>query len=126
MASVDMLIASHTELKGAPLTGTRRLMLAVLENGIHTYLTGTGPEWSEAEHWVLSTGRDSPFSFTVLCEQFSLDAVAVRLMLVQLRDAPERRAKFRARPQVRRMRRLSMHDRGPRFSKRAKRRSKGA
>ena len=80
------------------LTGTRRLMFAVLQNGIDTYLRGKGGEQSEAEDWVRSRRRESPFSFTVLCEEFSLDPSAVRTVLEELREASAPGGPIRVRP----------------------------
>lgn len=87
---------------GSVLTGTRRLMFAVLQNGIDTYLRGKEHERSEAEDWVRSERHESPFSFTVLCEEFSLDPSAVRAVLAEWRNAAAPGGAIRARPYSRR------------------------
>ena len=86
-------------------TGTKALMLAVLEDAIDSYVHGKGRTRDEAEHWITASRRGSPFSFVVVCETLGLEPQAVRSALSRLRDtqgivAPARRA----RPHVRRQR----------------------
>jgi hypothetical protein len=59
-------------------TGTKALMLAVLDNGIRSYLGPAGRIRTEAEYWVNGGDRRSPFSFTVVCETLGLEPDAVR------------------------------------------------
>jgi hypothetical protein len=73
--------------RGAPQSGTKALMLAVLDNGVASYLSHEPRVRSEAECWVLSPQRHSPFSFTVVCETLGLDPNAVRTALQRLRHA---------------------------------------
>ncbi len=87
-------------------TGTKALMLAVLEDGINSYFTGKGRARTEAEHWISTPRRHSPFSFAVVCETLGLEPQAVRAALRRMREtraAPARTAR-RVRPHVRRQR----------------------
>lgn len=89
-------------------TGTKALMLAILEDGIRSYLSPVGRVRSEAEFWVRSARNRSPFSFHVVCETLGLKPGAVRVALDRLRakDVSPRRALGRSRPNVRRTGRL--------------------
>lgn len=82
---------AQTERAEAPTTGVRMLMIAVLEEGIQTYLTDEGRAFAEAETWLLSPARLSPFSFRVLCETLNLNANAVRRELVRRRARADAR-----------------------------------
>lgn len=91
------------ESRQGQFTGTKALMLAVLEDGIRSYLSPTRAVSQEAEFWVHSEKRRSPFSFVVVCEMLGLNAEAVRLALKRMRErrVPPRRALPRSRPNVR-------------------------
>ena len=89
----------------AAYTGTKALMLAVLEDGINSYLRGKGRARAEAEHWITTARRRSPFSFEVVCETLGLEPQAVRHALHRMRDTQAIPAHSRrARPHVRRHR----------------------
>lgn len=60
-------------------------MLAVLEDGIRSYQHGMGRTRTEAEQWIWSPDRYSPFCFVVLCEVLGLDPSAVRGALGRVR-----------------------------------------
>jgi hypothetical protein len=66
------------ESRSAPYTGTKALMLAVLEDAIRSYLSAELRARSEAEGWVSSRQRRSVFSFIVVCETLGLEPKAVR------------------------------------------------
>jgi len=87
-------------------TGTKALMLAVLEDGINSYFNGKGRTRTEAEHWITTPRRISPFSFAVVCETLGLEPQAVRGALRRMRDtrAVPPRSNRRVRPHVRRQR----------------------
>jgi hypothetical protein len=89
-------------------TGTKALMLAILEDGIRSYLSPVGRVRSEAEYWVRSARNRSPFSFHVVCETLGLEPGAVHVALDRLRakNVSPRRAIGRSRPNVRRTGRL--------------------
>jgi hypothetical protein len=74
------------EPSAGPYTGIKALMLAVLDNGITSYLSPTPRIRAEAEHWITTSGQRSPFSFTVVCETLRLEPDAVRAALRRLRD----------------------------------------
>jgi hypothetical protein len=84
----------------------RALMLAVFEDAVRCYLSGSGRIRAEADEWVHSLQRHSPFSFIVVCETLGLDPPAVRSALHRIRDAqlPPTAAIGRARPNARRTR----------------------
>jgi hypothetical protein len=91
------------EPRSGQLTGTRALMLAVLEDGIRSYLGGSRVIAHEAEFWIYSHRRHSPFSFVVVCEMLGLDADAVRKTLRRMKseNVSPRKALPRARHNVR-------------------------
>lgn len=96
------------EARTAQYTGTKALMLAILEDGIRSYLSPVGRVRSEAEYWVRAIRNRSPFSFHVVCETLGLEPGAVRVALDRLRarNVSPRRAIGRSRPNVRRTGRL--------------------
>lgn len=77
-----------TSRAGTPHTGTKALMLAVLEDGIRCYLSNKRRLQREAEMWMYCSRR-LVFSFDVLCETFGLDPNATRRALRQLRQGSE-------------------------------------
>ena len=91
------------EPRSGQLTGTRALMLAVLEDGIRSFLGTSRIIAQDAEYWIFSPRRHSPFSFIVVCEVLGLDPDAVRKTLRRMKDAqiPPRKAIPRARHNVR-------------------------
>ena len=91
------------ESRSGQLTGTKALMLAVLEDGIRSYLSGSKIIANEAEFWIYSHRRQSPFSFVVVCEMLGLDPDAVRKTLKRMKDEniSGRKALPRARHNVR-------------------------
>jgi len=97
------------ESRSAQYTGTKALMLAILEDGIRSYLSPVGRVRSEAEFWVKSGRNRSPFSFQVVCETLGLEPDAVRVALDRLRhrNVTPRRAIGRSRPNVRRSGRIA-------------------
>lgn len=67
------------------LSGERALMWAVFADGIDTYRRNAHgrslrqrAEFKEAEHWMLTTDWDWPFSFVNLCETFGFNPQGVR------------------------------------------------
>jgi hypothetical protein len=96
------------EPRSAQYTGTKALMLAILEDGIRSYLSPVGRIRNEAEYWVKTGRQRSPFCFTVVCETLGLepDAVRVALERMRARDVSPRRVLGRSRPNVRRTGRL--------------------
>ncbi len=96
------------EPTSGPYTGIKALMLAVLDNGIACYLSSTPRIHAEAEYWIMTNTRRSPFSFAVVCETLRLEPDAVRAALRRLREqnhAPLR-SLSRRRQNVRRSGRL--------------------
>ena len=91
------------EPRAGQLTGTKALMLAVLEDGIRSYLSVSAVLANEAEFWICSQRRQSPFSFVVVCEMLGLDPDAVRKTLKRMRSehVSARKAMPRARHNVR-------------------------
>jgi hypothetical protein len=91
------------EPRSGQLTGTKALMLAVLEDGIRSYLGGAKIISQEAEFWIHSHRRQSPFSFVVVCEMLGLDPDAVRKTLKRMKGerVSPRKAIPRARHNVR-------------------------
>jgi len=73
------------EPRSGEYTGTKALMLAVLENGFRSYFSPKVRIRSEAERWIKAAQGRSPFSFTVVCETLGLEPEAVRAALRRLR-----------------------------------------
>ncbi|MFI5398815.1 MAG: hypothetical protein ACHQ9S_25075 [Candidatus Binatia bacterium] len=71
------------EPRGSEYTGTKALMLAVLQESIRNCCGRAGRLRTEAEVWVRSH-RHAPFSFTVICETLGLEPEAVRRALPRL------------------------------------------
>jgi len=96
------------ESSAGSYTGIKALMLAVLDNGIASYLSSTPRLRAEAEYWISASAQRSPFSFTVVCETLRLEPDAVRVALRRLRnrEAGPIRAIGRRRQNVRRAGRL--------------------
>jgi len=100
------------ECTRGPYTGIKALMLAVLDNGIACYMSSNARLRSEAEDWVRSSQRRSPFCFQVVCETLGLEPNAVRTELRRWREPgtlPDR-AFSRRRPNVTRARRVATRD----------------
>jgi len=96
-------VVNGGESRSGQLTGTKALMLAVLEDAIRSYLRGSKLVKRDAEFWIESHRRQSPFSFVVVCEILGLDPGAVRASVQRMRStAGGRRNGFpRARHNVR-------------------------
>jgi hypothetical protein len=106
MALDELLSLGGGDPRAPECTGTKALMLAVLEDAINSFLNGKGRTRAEAEHWISTARRQSPFSFAIVCETLGFEPQAVRDALHRLREtrAVPRRAARRARPHVRRQR----------------------
>jgi hypothetical protein len=93
-------LIAHGSLSGGEprrpeYTGTKALMLAVLEEGIRNYCSGAERLRADAEAWIHSD-RYAPFSFVVICETLGLEPGPVRLALRRLQDhSGPRRARIR-------------------------------
>ena len=74
------------EPRTSQLTGTKALMMAVFEDGIRCFLSGRKLIAAEAEDWLNSGKRYSPFAFVVICETFGLDPYAVRTTVKRMKD----------------------------------------
>lgn len=75
------------ESRGTDYTGTKALMLAVLEDGVRAYLGATPRLRAEAELWVASPHRRWVFSFDIVCETLGLEPDSVRTVLLRWRAA---------------------------------------
>lgn len=105
---------STGEPRQAALNGTKALLLAVLEDGIRSYLSPVHDIRTEAEYWVGSRRARSPFCFVVICETLGLEPSAVRRALERLRTqrVDPARAIGRTRPNVRRAHRVTRREVG--------------
>ena len=95
-------------------SGTRALMLAVLEDAIKQFGSSVGHRRAAAERWIMSPERQYVFSFAVICETLELDPSAVRRSLIRLlaEKPPGRRLLRRARRNVRHTEALQLHSVG--------------
>ena len=88
-------------------SGVKGLMLAVLEEAIQSFLSSDARARDEAERWISSDKRRSPFAFAVVCETLGLEPTSARRALYRLRDQNvTRKTLGRSRPNVRRGRRI--------------------
>lgn len=89
---------------GPPWSGTRALMLAVLEEAIQSSGSSVGHVRAAAERWIMSRERRYVFSFVVICETLNLEPSAVRRSIIRLLNKKRagRRVVPRSRPYVRR------------------------
>jgi hypothetical protein len=94
--------------------GTKGLLLAVLEDGIRSYLSPVKDIQAEAEYWVSSGRQRSPFCFVVICETLGLEPTAVRRALEHLRKQRVHPGRVigRTRPNVRRAHRVTQRQVG--------------
>lgn len=102
------------EPRSSAFSGVKGLLLAVLEDGIRSYLSPVKELRAEAEYWVGSSRARSPFCFVVICETLGLEPSAVRDGLARLRSqrVNPARALGRTRPNVRRAHRVSHREVG--------------
>jgi len=107
-------VLGGAEPRTTSFSGTKGLLLAVLEDGIRSYLSAVKDIRLEAEYWVNSSRARSPFCFVVICETLGLEPGAVRAALERLRSqrVHPARAIGRTRPNVRRAHRVTQRDVG--------------
>lgn len=67
------------------LDGERKLMLAVLDDGVQCYLKNIGARsrhrrilFFEVRAWMKSKHNHGPFSFELLCQEFGIESARVR------------------------------------------------
>jgi hypothetical protein len=86
-----------------PRSGIRALMLAVLEEAIHSLRSPNSLARAETELWMTSGERRYVFSFAVICETLGLEPSAVRRSVIGLLDKKATRGRLlkRSRPNVR-------------------------
>ncbi len=75
------------------LEGERKLMFAVLEDGVRCYLKNMDAKsrrrrilFFEVWDWMKAEANQGPFSFELLCEEFGMDGTRVRNALEGLRS----------------------------------------
>lgn len=95
----------------SPQSGTRALMLAVLEDAILNLGSSVGRNRAEAERWIMSPERQHVFSFAVICETLDFAPSAVRRSLMRLISQKPRSGRLlkRARPNVRHTEALELY-----------------
>jgi hypothetical protein len=97
-----VVVLGDGEAARTEYTGTRALMLAVLQDGIASYMSEDARRRAEAEYWVGAATQRSPFAFNVICETFGLEPDAVRAALQKLRaEKLGSSSRQRSRPNVR-------------------------
>jgi len=89
-AAADIVPESFPTVAAALWQPERRLMLAVLEDAIDTYVKHvTSPRgigrarYNEVANWFRSEDSEWPFSFVSICETLGLEPPVVRRMLVR-------------------------------------------
>ena len=108
LASTILLVSDLRHRSRGPSAVLRVALLqhantTVLEDGIRSYLGGSRIVSQEAEFWIYSQRRQSPFSFGIVCEVLGLDPDAVRKTLKRMKseNVSPRKALPRARHNVR-------------------------
>ena len=83
--------------------GMRALMLAVLDDAMHSLSSSESLVRAAAEHWLASPERRYVFSFVVICETLELVPSAVRRSVLALLDKNGTAGRLlrRSRPNVR-------------------------
>jgi hypothetical protein len=107
---MDTMLASALQIRvepdaaPPPWLGMRALMLAVLEEAIHSSGSSVGHVRAAAVRWIVSPEHRYVFSFVVICETLGLEPSAVRRSIMRLVDKKRtsRRVLPRSRPYVRR------------------------
>ena len=103
-------IPTTTQAHAAPpWSGIRALMLAVLEEAIHSLRSPDSLARAQAELWMTSRERRYIFSFAAICEALGFEPSAVRRSVIGLLDKkPTGRLLLkRSRPNVRHTRDLA-------------------
>jgi hypothetical protein len=93
---------------GRGRTGPHLLMLAVLEDGIRSYLSPNHLVRTEAESWVQSNSRKWPFAFASICDALGFEVEAARKGLERLRAGLEGKRLRRIRGNVRHVQRVTV------------------
>ncbi|HEY2988793.1 MAG TPA: hypothetical protein VGL11_13765, partial [Candidatus Binatia bacterium] len=78
----------------APLEPERKLMLAVLEEAIHTYrqnILTSRRLLREVETWLFDNQADDPFSFQAICDALDLSAECVRRGILRAPPIPTKK-----------------------------------
>lgn len=93
MFEPDTMLPAQLSCRMAEWPGERRLMLAVLEEGVTTYfrilgVVGGAAERArtDAERWIDSEDRSWPFSFVNLCEAVDIEHSYFRAGLISAKS----------------------------------------
>jgi|SRR5579862_1955445 len=81
----QVLGRSDGERHGPDYTGTKALMMAILESGIRDYCGTAGRQSAEAQDWLWSN-RLGAFSFAIICETLELEPTTIRQALVRMKE----------------------------------------
>jgi hypothetical protein len=103
-----VLPAQLEALRGAPRTGVKALLVALLEEAIACLLAGirtenahARAEGARAERWIRSHDTSFPFAFESVCDALDLDAETLRRqILLQSASAVKQPARARRRHEV--------------------------
>ena len=119
--SFDSLEIPATTATHAGLpSGIRALMMAVLEDAIHSLTSSVARVRSEAERWIMSRESQHVFSYRVICETLNLEPSAARRSIMRMLDKKEPRGRLlkRNRPNVRHRGAIQLRSHCPRLSRR--------
>jgi hypothetical protein len=96
----DLLPQQYYDILAGPRrsNGPRDLMLAVLEDGIRTYVSNITARttrqrrlFEETKAWIDTRDDRSPFAFETICETFDIDADSLRRRIASLSPQQFRR-----------------------------------
>lgn len=89
--------------QGIPLSPEKRLILAVLDDAVQSYVAGLRPRngkeqrrFDEAQCWIMKAEPGWVFSFESICDQLGLDPDYLRSGLEKLRAEANRDRRVRA------------------------------
>jgi hypothetical protein len=107
--------------RGPRRDGETRLVFAVLEDAVRTYLQGGNSQWhggqeafDEVSQWFAARDDRGLFSFKQVCEVLSIDANSLRkrLLVLTADDLPTKQSRSVGRQQVVRSARASRRRKG--------------
>ena len=86
------------ECRSADYVGVKALMVAMLDEAASSLLGKLPKLRTDAEFWINSRSRRSPFAFVVVCETLGLEPSAMRRRLLEAKDRGVPVRRFLGRP----------------------------
>jgi len=114
----DFPLGAETDA-GLP-SGVRALMMAVLEDAIHSLTSSVARVRSEGVRWIMSRECQHVFSYAVICETLNIEPSAARRSIMKMLDKKRTQGRLlkRNRPNVRHSGAILFQTYRPRLSRR--------